>query len=154
MAHSEKKPEGGLHISGNVSVNHGDFVAGDKNAVSGQGNVIATGGQQDADITTGGRQDGVEAEKLFAQLLERIDGRPNTSVEDKADLKASVAEIRAEAGKDAEADEGFVARRIRNIQRIAPDIADVVLSTIANPAAGLAMVAKKIAERAQKAGEA
>ncbi len=154
MANSGKKPDSGLHISGSVSVNHGDFVAGDKNVIAGQGNVIATGGQQDASITTGGRNDGVDAEKLFAQLLERIDERPNTSAEDKDDLKANVAEIRAEAGKGKDADEGFVARRIRNIQRIAPDIADVVLSTIANPAAGLAMVAKKIAERAQKASEA
>ena len=36
------------------------------------------------------------------------------------------------------------------IQRIAPDILDVVMATIANPAAGFGMVAKKVAEKMGK----
>jgi hypothetical protein len=157
MSTKSKKQDGDLHISGNVTVTGGDFVAGDKNVASGAGSVLVGGDMQGGNIVTGDHnqisQDAAVAE-LFAQLLQKIDERPNTPPQDKEDLKANVAEIRAEVKKGEQADESFLARRIRNIERIAPDIADVVLSTLASPAAGLAMVAKKIAERMQKASNA
>ena len=62
-------------------------------------------------------------------------------------MKVAVEEIAAEDQKGEDADESFIARRLRNIQRIAPDILDVVMATIANPAAGFGMVAKKVAEK-------
>ncbi|HBY08693.1 MAG TPA: hypothetical protein DEH22_13260 [Chloroflexi bacterium] len=64
-------------------------------------------------------------------------------------MKANVAEIKAEDEKGDQAEESFIARRLRNIQRMAPDILEVMLATIANPAAGFGMVAKKVAEKMQ-----
>ena len=40
--------------------------------------------------------------------------------------------------------------RSRNIARIAPDMLDMVVATLANPLAGLGMVVKKIAEKAKE----
>ena len=44
-------------------------------------------------------------------------------------------------------DEGFLSRRLRNIARMAPDVLDVVVATLANPLAGLGVAAKKLAEK-------
>ncbi len=154
MDTNSKKQDAGLQINGNVTVTGGDFVAGDKNIASGAGSVVVGGDMQGGNIVSGDHNQISQDEavvELFAQLLQKIEERPNTSPQDKEDLKANVADIQAEVRKGKDADEGFLAQRIRNIERIAPDIADVALSTLASPAAGLAMVAKKIAERMQKA---
>ena len=66
---------------------------------------------------------------------------------EKADLKAEVQEMESEVKKGDAADESFLARRLRNIQRMSPEILDVALTTFANPIAGLGMVAKKVAEK-------
>jgi hypothetical protein len=42
------------------------------------------------------------------------------------------------------------AGRLRNIQRMAPDILDVVLAALSNPAAGFASVVKKVAQRIEE----
>jgi hypothetical protein len=47
-------------------------------------------------------------------------------------------------------DEGFLARRFRNIARMAPDVLDVVVATLGNPLAGLGVAVKKIAEKAKE----
>jgi hypothetical protein len=109
------------------------------------------------DITTTKNISGLSAaeiERLFDQLYSVINARPETSSADKEDLKAEVAEIQStitEAAKKEEAmDESFLARRFRNIARIAPDVLDVVVATLVNPLAGLGVAAKKIAERAKQ----
>ncbi len=153
MADKNKKSDSGLQIGGNVRISNGDFITGDKNIKVDQGGVYAGGDIQNSNIVTGNNnqvsnQQGVR-EELFAKLLDRIDQRPDTPPEDKEDLKANVTEIQAEAEKGDQADESFLARRLRNIQRIAPDIAEVVLATLTNPAAGFAAVIGKIAQRAK-----
>ncbi len=58
-------------------------------------------------------------------------------------------EIKTEVEKGAQASESFLTSRLRNIQRMAPDILDVVLATLANPTSGLATAVRKIAGRMQ-----
>jgi hypothetical protein len=53
--------------------------------------------------------------------------------------------------KKKKVDESFLARRFRNVARMAPDILDVVVAALANPLAGMGVAVKKIAEKA-KAG--
>ena len=143
----------GFQIGGNVQITNGDLVTGDKTITVGQGAVFAGGNIENSNIVTGhhNRVGGGEdpREVFFAELLQRIDQRPHTSGEDREDLKANVAEIQAEAARGNDADEPFLARRIRNIKRIAPDIAEVLLTTLVNPAAGFAVLVRRVAERAR-----
>ncbi|HKZ85453.1 MAG TPA: hypothetical protein VJ793_17595 [Anaerolineae bacterium] len=154
---------GGVNITGKETHIGGDVVGRDK--IISPGQYIDTGGGAyiGGDVSTGGgkfvgRDDysttglsGEEVARLFESIYDRIDARPNTGDADKADLKAEVKDVQAEAAKGEKADEGFLTRHLRNIGRMAPDILEVVLATLANPAVGLGMAAKKIAEKAKGA---
>jgi hypothetical protein len=67
--------------------------------------------------------------------------------DDKEDLKVDFQEILSEVEKGNQANESFVARRLRNIKRMAPDILETILAAMVNPASGFGMIAKKVAER-------
>jgi hypothetical protein len=124
------------------------------------GNISAAGGEVNiagGDISVqkgaGGLSAG-EIQQLFNTIHAAIDARPATPPADKADLKAEVQELQTAvsqaAAKQQPVDEGFLARRFRSIARIAPDILDVAVSTLANPLAGLGVAAHKIAEKAKE----
>jgi hypothetical protein len=94
-----------------------------------------------------------EIKQRFDGLYSAIDASGKASPADKEDLKAELKEIQSTvsqaAQKNEKVDEGFLARRFRNIARMAPEILDVVVATLRNPLAGLGVAAKKIAERAK-----
>jgi hypothetical protein len=117
------------------------------------GKVNVAGG----DITTHETASGLsaaEVRELFGQIYTAIDSRPNTPAGNKEDMKSDVQEIQsavsAAAQKKEEVDESFILRRFRNIARMAPDLLDVVVTTLANPLAGLGVAVKKIAEKAKQ----
>ncbi len=85
-----------------------------------------------------------ELAQAFEKLYAAIEARPNTSAQDKADLKAEMKEAQAEAAKGEQASEDLLSRRLRNIERMAPDILDVAESALAGPAAARP---KKISSR-------
>jgi hypothetical protein len=88
-------------------------------------------------------------QEYIQQIYSEIDKRSDLDTIDKEDLKALVNEIKTEDEKGNRADETFIARRLRNIQRMAPDILDMALAIIVNPVAGFGLVAKKVAEKMQ-----
>ena len=157
MARKNNTSVGGLQIGGNVQITRGDFVGGDKHVRVDKGAVFVGGDVQDSNIVTGSRNQignqELRRDDLFAEILEKIEQRPHISAEDQEDLKANVAELKAETEKEDKADPSFLARRLRNIKRIAPDIADVVLATLANPIAGFSTVVKKTAEWARSSAQ-
>ena len=124
---------GGAYIGGDVEVKDGDFVGRDQYKTVGLS--------------------GPEIAALFQPIYAAIEARPNTPAQDRADMAAEVEEIQAEVAKGDEADEGFLARRLRNLKRMAPDILEVVLATLANPLAGLGKVAEKVAKKMQAEAE-
>jgi len=116
------------------------------------GNVNVAGGN----ITTHQTTDGLNAEEihqLFLDIYRDIDGL-DSSPANREDIKAEVKEIEAvvtyAAQKNEKVEEGFLARRFRNIARMAPDMLDVIVALLANPLAGLGVAAKKIAEKAKE----
>ncbi len=124
---------------GDVSNNSGDFnVAG--------GDITVT------KTTTG--LSAADVKQLFDQVYARIDAGPEAPPAVKEDLKAEVQDIQTAVTQavqqDAPLDETFLGRRFRNIARMAPDILDVVVATVASPLGGLGIVLKKIAERAKE----
>jgi hypothetical protein len=117
------------------------------------GSVNIAGGDITTHHTAGGLS-AAEVKQLFDQIYARIETRADTAPADKEDLKATVAEIQepvmAAVQKNEQVDEGFLARRFRNIARMAPDILDVVVATLANPLGGLGVAVKKIADKAKE----
>jgi len=116
------------------------------------GNVNVAGGNITTHYTSTGLS-AAEIKQLFDGLYTKIDASPQVSPADKEDLKAEVKEIQSTvteaAKKNDKLDEGFLARRFRNIARMAPDILDVVVATLGNPLAGLGVAVKKIADKAK-----
>lgn len=123
---------------------------GDISGVSGSVNVA--GGDISTHTTSG--LSATEIKQLFDQLYVDIDARTKVSSAAKEDLKAEVKEIQTTvtqaAQKNEKLDESFLARRFRNIARMAPDLLDVIVATLGNPLAGLGVAAKKIAEKAKE----
>jgi hypothetical protein len=116
---------GGAYIGGGVTVNGGDFVGRDK--------IV----QQATDA--------VALAQAFGELYARIQQLPQAQ---RTQARQEVATLQQEvAAQGQQVSESFVRERLRNLQRMAPDILDVVLATFANPVAGAGMVIKKIAEK-------
>lgn len=109
------------------------------------------------DITTDHTVNGSSAadiRQLFDGLYTAIETRANTSIANKEDLKAEVKEIQAAiteaAQKNEKVDEGFLLHRFRNIARVVPNLLDVIVTTLANPLAGLGVAFGRIADRARQ----
>jgi len=107
-----------IYVGGNVS---GNIVVGDENTVE---NTIT----------------------VFKSIYHAIDESTRDAAE-KQDLIAEVDEIKDEVAKGDQANESFLSRRLRNLKKMAPDIADVALATLANPAAGVGIIVQKIAKK-------
>lgn len=141
---------GGPYIGGNVDTGGGSFTGRDQIEVGniGQGSAVAVGRGAQASVASG--LSGDEVAKLFETIYQRIEARPDTPAEDKADLKSEVQELQSEVAKGEQADEGFLTRRLRNIARIAPDILDVVVQTLGSSVKGIAEVVRKVLAKAKK----
>ena len=123
------------------------------------GNISGTSGTVNiagGDITTHHTTTGLSAaeiKQLFDQVYTQIDSHPAASPTDRDDIKAEVQEIRETvtkaAQKNEKVDEGFLAKRFRNIARVAPDILDNIVGTLGKPLAGLGVALKAIAQKAK-----
>lgn len=90
----------------------------------------------------------------FMKIYQYVEDHPKLTPTEKDDVKVELQEVEKEVKKGTQADETFLARRFRNIQRMAPDIVDVAFETLKNPISGVATVIQKIAKRmADEAGE-
>jgi hypothetical protein len=111
--------------------------------------VVAAGRGSKARIS---RMDTVaEAKKWRKDMEKRIDANKDLLPADKTDLKENIVKVADEVSKGRQADSSRLERLLNVIGSIAPDIFDVAITTLANPLAGLGLVAKKIGERAKLA---
>ena len=129
-----------------------DIDVGDKIVV---GNIsgsegIAIGRGAQASVTKSSGVDLVVIEQIFDQIFSEMKNLAGLKEEDLEDATAEIEELKQEIAKGDEADETFLKRRLRNLARMAPDILDVVTATLANPALGLDMVIRNIAEKARE----
>lgn len=97
-----------------------------------------------------------QSQELFDPVYRKIEAQKEISSDQRKALAEEVEEIQsavtAGTRNKENLDESFLSRRFRNIARMAPDVLDVVVKTLANPALGLGEVAKRIAlKAAQKA---
>lgn len=159
---------GSINISGDVvgrdkitTTVHGDQIGGDK-----VGGDKFGGDKVGGDKITAGRDvisgtqtnaSGLSAEevaKLFDALYRKIESKP---AEDRPAITEAVDTIKAEATAEAvegkTPDEKAVTTAAKSLAVDAPDLltdaADVALATLANPAAGVITIIRKIAEKAK-----
>jgi len=95
-------------------------------------------------ITIG--DDNTTVTKNVIKSIYRPIGESSREMSENDDLVAEVDEIKDEVTKGNDVNESFLSRRLRNLKKMAPDIAEVALATLANPAAGLGMICKKVAK--------
>jgi hypothetical protein len=115
--------DGSVIIGGNVD--RSNIVVGDNNVVSNQVAQIAP---------------------LFKVIFEAVESQPNLTPSEKEDVKAELQEVQT-ALEEPQPDETFIARRLRNIKRMAPEIVEVAVATLTNPVGGVAEVIKRIAAK-------
>jgi len=124
---------GGAYIGGNVSLGGGTFI-----------------GRDQVNISHRSGLDEKEVEALFEAIYQKV----NTSVVDfmqepvtqqVQQIETIVTADKPEAKKQAEL-EPFAMR----LAKMAPDIFEVMLKTLANPVLGLGTVAEKIRQKAQQ----
>lgn len=134
MAQREKKT--GLS-AGNNSVVIGGSVQG-SNIVIGNNNTVANSS--------------VNIAPLFDEIYKKLDVRQDLNPQEKEDVHAELKEVQLELEKP-EPDESFLARRFRNVKRMAPDIAEVAMETLKNPISGVVEIIKKVSKKvAEEAG--
>lgn len=93
-------------------------------------------------------------DQVFETIQERLDALPAKveAVTPKTikEAQGEVDDLKQEVLKGQGADEGFLMRRLHNLARMGPDILDVVTTTLLSPAAGVAQVVRKVAEKARE----
>ena len=143
------KTEGGAYVAGSLNTGGGDFVGRDKNTS------IRIGGNVSGSNIVVGNHDNVTNSAITQQVLTpvyRAIEQAALPAQDKADLKAEVKEIEAEVIKGELVDESFLSRRLRNLKRMAPQIAQVALAALAGPGAAVAAIVKQVAEKVKSEG--
>jgi hypothetical protein len=127
------------------------MAKGKRSLRAGEGSVVIGGNVSGSNIVVGNNNvvhsNSVTNTPTFVAIYKLVDEHPALSPIEKTDVKAELQEVEKEAQKGEQADESTLARHLRNVQRMAPDILDVVLATLANPLAGFGMVAKKVAQK-------
>jgi hypothetical protein len=126
-----------------------DRVGRDQNITAGNGGVVIGGNVSGSAIVTGNNNQISAQVSFFRPIFQMVDSKQDLSPQDKEDLKAEIQELETEVGKGEQADETFLSRRLRNIQRMSPDILEVITTTLTNPIAGFSLIAKKVAEKAK-----
>ncbi len=142
---------GGAWVGGNVNTGGGDFVGRDKKISAGERDVAIGGNVSGSTIVTGdGNIVSSDLRRVFAPVYQAI-AQSDRSAPAKADLQADVKEIE-EAVRRPQVDENWLGRRLRNLKRMAPDVAGVLLAGLSGPQAVVAETVKKIAARVRQEG--
>lgn len=130
----------------------GDKVEGDKinvGDISGSTGV-AIGRGASATVTQSSGLSGEDLAKLFTEIRQQIEARPADPDVEKGELKDTVDKIEQETAKGEQANTKKVSRWLGNLADMAPDIFEVTVATLTNPAVGIATAIKKIAAKAKE----
>lgn len=115
-----------------------------------QGVAIGTNSQATVSYGVSGEQ----LAELFAPIYSRIQQRPEDPGVDKQQLKKAVQDVQQEAAKGEQANGNTIKGWLGFVAAVAPDILEVIVSTLTSPVAGIATLIRKIAEEAkQEAGK-
>ncbi|CAG1008461.1 hypothetical protein ANRL4_03890 [Anaerolineae bacterium] len=117
---------------------------------AGNGSIVVGGNVQGSNIVIGDHNtvsnQGINITPLFDVIYQCVEGNPSLKPADKADVKAELQEIKT-ALEEPKPDESFLARRFRNIKRMAPDIVEVAFETLKNPLGGVMEVINRVSKK-------
>ncbi len=85
-------------------------------------------------------------ENTFDSIYNTIDASARDRI-DKQNLISEVNKIKIEVEKGDQVNEAFLSRRLRNLKKMAPDIADVAFSALTGPGAAISTIVKKVAKK-------
>ncbi len=138
---------GGAYIGGNVSLSGGSFVGRDQRnvTITGDGNVIGDHSRATVIKHSGMESDQVMA--LFARALALARQKPEPVRED---LEVAVETVKEETEKGEAADKSLLSKMLDVLLEKGPDILEVVIEAILNPAAAAGKGAKLLAKQAQE----
>jgi hypothetical protein len=128
-----------------------------KNGISAGNNSVVIGGSvQGSNIVIGNNNtvanSSVNIAPLFDEIYKKLDVKKDLNPQEKEDVHSELKDAQLELEKP-EPDENFLARRFRNIKRMAPDIAEIALETLKNPISGVVEIIKKVSKKvAEEAG--
>lgn len=140
------RTSGGAYVSGDVSVRGGDFVGRDKTTMIGDANVVGDRSSSTVIKRTGVRADEVAA--LFDQALGLASQKP-PAVRD--DLEAAVETVQEESEVGEDADKRLLNKALDVLLEEGPDVLEIVLEAVLNPAAAAGKGARMLARQAKKA---
>lgn len=118
--------QGGININGNVTINN--------SKIAGRDNV---------------EKHNVNIALSFAPAYQALQKNETLAAKAKKNIEDNVKQIEQETSKGEKAKGSFIMERLENIQRMAPDIADVVIATLQSPAAGISLAVKKVVAKIQ-----
>lgn len=117
---------------------------------AGNGSIIIGGDVKSSTIVSGDHNvvnnQTIQLTPYFEIIQQAVEKNDQLTPADKQDVKAELKEIQA-ALEEPKPDEGFLARRFRNIKRMAPEIVEVAFETLKNPLGGVAEVIKRVAKK-------
>jgi hypothetical protein len=117
---------------------------------AGDGSIVIGGNVQGSSIVMGDHNtvssQSVNIAPLFQTIYQYVDAHPKLQAGKKQDAKEELKEIQT-ALEEPKPDENFIARRFRNLKRMAPEIVEVAFETLKNPIGGVAEVVKRIAKK-------
>ena len=125
--------------TGGNSIRIGSSVSGN--------NVVLAGNH--IKVTQSNGMQAAEIAKLFAIIYQKIETRPEDPKVEKEEITQAVQRIEQETVKGEEANPDKVDRLLKTVSGMAPEIGEVILATLTSPAAGIATVIRKIAEKAK-----
>lgn len=109
---------------------------------------VAIGSYAEATVTEG--IGGSKLTSLFDAIFREIDSRDEDPAVAKEELTQTVQEIQKETVKGEQANPKKLERLLKTLALMASDIFEVTVATLANPAAGVATVIRKVAEKASE----
>jgi hypothetical protein len=138
---------GGAYVDGSVTTG-GDFVGRDRINISGDGNVIGDGNR--VSVTKSSGVPGDATAQLFAQALALAQQKPLV-VREEVEAAVETAQEETEAGEDT--DKRLLSKALDVLLDKGPDVLELVLNAILNPAAAAGKGAKMLANEAKSALE-
>lgn len=126
----------------------------DRNVISGtiSGGILNQGTNAHASSQQFTETDSQELLPLFEKLYQAIQSRQDDPNVDKEELSDTVQKIKEETAKGDQANTSKLSRWMENLNKMAPDIVDVILASLGGPVSGVTVALKKIAEHARQQG--
>jgi len=118
-----------------------------------QGGINITGNVEIKDSKIAGR-DNIEKEIVnlnisFAPVYHALKESKRIAPATKKTLEKQIKQIEQEVKKGDKAKAPFIQERLENIQKMAPDISEVMIASLQNPVAGVSLAIQKVVKKFQ-----